>query len=147
MKEQFIGRPIVACDLQGEALVTRTGFNTLACFYESVLTEPDTATCSDASNIELFGKSLTGQIICLPQTVGSTSAGAAWLQVCRIGLAPKAMLFSRPIDSLAAAGLILADVWAARPVCTIDRLGDRFLQSVETGNRLTIRKDGTVIVH
>lgn len=41
---------------------------------------------------------------------------ATWLRICQIGLAPKAMLFSRSIDCLAAAGLILADVWAARPV-------------------------------
>ncbi|MCP4623748.1 MAG: DUF126 domain-containing protein [bacterium] len=147
MSEQFNGRPIIAGDLQGEALVTRTGFNTLVCFYDSLLTEPETATCSDAHNLDLFGKSLTGKIICLPQTIGSTSAGATWLRVCQIDLAPKAMLFSKSIDSLAAAGLILADVWAACPVCTIDRLGERFLQSVETGSRLTIHKDGTVIVH
>ncbi len=147
MSEEFSGRPIIADDLQGEALVTRAGFNTLACFYESVLTEPETATCSDVSSSELFGKSLTGKIICLPQTIGSTSAGATWLRICQMGLAPRAMLFSKSIDSLAAAGLILADVWAAAPVCTIDRLGERFLQSVENGDRVTVRKDGTVIVH
>ena len=59
------------------------------------------------------------------------------------------MLFSKPIDSLAGAGVILADVWlegehAKMPV--IDSLGDEFLEYVKTGMTITVKEDGTVIV-
>ncbi|MFC2046571.1 aconitase X swivel domain-containing protein, partial [Chloroflexota bacterium] len=89
---------------------------------------------------------LTDKIICLPQTVGSTSAGAVWQRIARLGVAPRAMLFSQPIDSLAAGGLIVADVWAGRRIVTVDQLGDEFLQTIKEGDWLAVREDGTVIV-
>jgi hypothetical protein len=57
------------------------------------------------------------------------------------------MLFSLPIDSLAAAGAVLADVWVdgvTMPV--IDSLGDEFLNYVKDGMKITVKEDGTVIV-
>ena len=57
------------------------------------------------------------------------------------------MLFSGPIDSLAAAGSILASVWlddVNMPV--IDSLGQEFLDYVQDGMSITIRSDGTVCV-
>jgi hypothetical protein len=54
------------------------------------------------------------------------------------------MLFSEPIDSLAAAGLIVADEWAGIRICTVDQLGDEFLQTVKDGDRIVIREDGTI---
>ena len=57
------------------------------------------------------------------------------------------MLFSKPIDSLAAAGAILADVWlenVSMPV--IDSLGDEFLNYVKDGMEITVDENGTVTV-
>jgi uncharacterized membrane protein len=59
------------------------------------------------------------------------------------------MLFSNPIDSLAAAGVILADIWlegehTKMPV--IDSLGEEFLSYVKTGMSITVSEDGTVTV-
>ena len=57
------------------------------------------------------------------------------------------MLFSEPIDSLAAAGAILADVWlkeASMPV--VDSLGEDFLQYVKDHMSITVKEDGTVEV-
>ena len=59
---------------------------------------------------------------------------------------PKAMLFSEPIDSLAAAGVILSDVWADDSIITVDNLGKEFLEYVKDGMTLDVKKDGTVIV-
>jgi predicted aconitase with swiveling domain len=132
MNRTFKGRVILPGRLQGEAVVTREGFNTLAELHTSVLEGAPSA--------------VTGKILCLPRTIGSTSAGATWEAAARMGLAPKAMLFSLSIDSLAAAGLILADVWAQKRICTIDRLGERFLDSVTDGTRIEIHEDGTVWV-
>jgi predicted aconitase with swiveling domain len=142
----FKGRPILPEDLEGEALVTHVGFNTYASFYTSIHAQVEAARCADSGNQELYGKNLTGKIVCLPKTVGSTSAGAVWQRIARLGVAPRAMLFSQQIDSLAAGGLIVADVWAGKRICTIDRLGDEFLASVKDGDRIAIRQDGTVTI-
>ena len=67
-------------------------------------------------------------------------------RVARMGVAPKAMLFSQQIDSLAAGGLIVADVWAGKRIVTVDQLGGEFLGSVKDGDRIVIREDGTVTI-
>ncbi len=71
----YKGRPIIAGDLKGEAVVTHSGLNILASFQKSVLAKSKTLICSDQNNKDLFGKNLTGKIICLPQTIGSTTGG------------------------------------------------------------------------
>ena len=57
------------------------------------------------------------------------------------------MLVSEPIDSLAAAGAILADVWledVSMPV--VDSLGEEFLAYVKDDMTVTLQEDGTVLV-
>ena len=57
------------------------------------------------------------------------------------------MLFSKPIDSLAAAGAVLADVWldnVQMPV--IDCLGEEFLSYVKDGMTITVGENGLVTV-
>lgn len=146
MSKSFKGRAILPGNLEGEALVTHVGFNTYASFYTSIHAQAEAALCADSGNEELYGKNLTGKIICLPNTVGSTSAGAVWQRIAHLGVAPKAMLFARQIDSLAAGGLIVADVWAGSRIVTIDQLGDGFLEGVKEGDWLTVREDGTVAI-
>ena len=146
MARGFKGRPILPAETRGQAVVTHTGFNTLACYYKSILTEASRAVCGDQDNPELFGQDLTDKIICLPKGIGSTSAGATWERIAMMGIAPRAMLFSQHIDSLSAAGLVLADVWAARRICAVDQLGDEFLNYVQTGQEIHIRPDGMVTV-
>lgn len=146
MGRSFKGRAILPGNLEGEALVTHSGFNAYASFYTSIHVQVETAQCADSGNQELYGKNLTDKIICLPNTIGSTSAGAVWQRVAKLGVAPSAMLFSEQIDSLAAGGLIVADLWAGRRICTVDQLGDEFLESVKDGDWIVIREDGTVTV-
>ena len=152
MNRTFRGRAILPPDsgylrnLEGEALVTHVGFNTYAIFYTSIHAHVEAALCADSGNQELYDKNLTDKIICLPQTTGSTSAGAVWQRIARLGIAPKAMLFSQQIDSLAAGGLIVADVWAGKRIVTVDQLGDAFLELVRDGDRIVIRENGTVTI-
>ena len=57
------------------------------------------------------------------------------------------MLFSKPIDSLAAAGTVLADVWlddVNMPV--IDSLGDEFLDYVKDGMNIVVQEGGKILV-
>jgi predicted aconitase with swiveling domain len=146
MSKIFRGRAVIPGNVEGEALQTRQGFNTYASFYNNLREATDSAICADAGNRELFGKNLTDKIICVPKTIGSTSAGAVWQRVARFGVAPKAMLFSQSIDSLAAAGLIVADIWANLQICTVDSLGDDFLDYVKEGQWIKITQDGLVSI-
>jgi predicted aconitase with swiveling domain len=63
-----------------------------------------------------------------------------------IGVGPEALLFSKPIDTLAAAGVLMADIWKEQRIVTIDMLGDEFLKTVNTGDSIAIHEDGTVEV-
>jgi predicted aconitase with swiveling domain len=142
---KFKGRAVLPGRLRGEALVSQAGFNAYACFYNSLQKGAQSAVCADAENQELYGRRLDGKTLCIPKTIGSTSAGAVWQRIARLGVAPKAVLLAQSIDSLAAGGLIIADLWAGKHIVTIDQLGGEFLQTVKNGDDLTVLEDGTVI--
>ena len=56
------------------------------------------------------------------------------------------MLFSKPIDSLAASGAILAANWTDAKMPVIDSLGEEFLNSVKDGMTVTVSDDGAVTI-
>ena len=141
----FKGRVIIPGNFKGEALVTKQGFNTLATFQKSLLKKGSKSIIgADQNNPDIYGKNITGKIVCLPQTIGSTTGGMILQTAADMGLTPAAFLFSKEIDSLAAAGVILADVWQGKGVITIDNLGDDFLNMVKSGDTIEITEDGTV---
>ncbi|MCR4614554.1 MAG: DUF126 domain-containing protein [Clostridiales bacterium] len=146
MQKEFKGRPVIAGDIKGEAVVSRQGVNTLATFQKSALKKKKEVICSDQNNSDIYNKLLTGKILCLPKTIGSTTGGMVLHTVSALGIAPAAMLFSESIDSLAAAGVILADVWTDSTIVAVDRLGDEFLNYVQDGMQITVAADGTVTV-
>jgi predicted aconitase with swiveling domain len=147
MAKTFKGRPLLPGALEGEALVSKQPFNTTASYFENMFAgNTETAPCTDNNNAELKGKDLKGAIICTPQTVGSTMGAGALMGVNAIGVGAKAFLFSSHIDSIAAGGLIIDDVWNERRVITIDLLGDEFMEAVKTGDKIKISEDGTVEV-
>ena len=144
---EFKGRIIAPGTVKAEAVVSRAGFNTLASFQGALQFGDKKATCGDQNNPDLHGKEMAGKALCLPQTIGSTTGGLVLYCACAMGRQPACMLFSKPIDSLAAAGSILASVWCPdvkMPV--VDSLGDEFLEAVKTGDRVEVREDGTVII-
>ena len=146
MKE-FKGRVIAEGTVSAEALVSHGGLNTLASFQKALQFGDKNATCGDQNNPDLYGKAMAGKALCLPQTIGSTTGGLVLYCACAMKRQPACMLFSNPIDSLAAAGSILASVWledAQMPV--VDSLGEEFLNYVKDGMTVTIREDGTVCV-
>lgn len=146
MKE-FKGRVVTPGTVTAEALVTHGGLNTLASFQKALQFGDKKATCGDQNNPDLFGKQMLGKALCLPQTIGSTTGGMVLYCACSMKRQPACMLFSNHIDSLAAAGAILADVWledVTMPV--IDCLGEEFLNYVKDGMKITVKEDGTVVV-
>jgi hypothetical protein len=66
--------------------------------------------------------------------------------VAKLDLQPKAMLFANHIDSLAAGGLLMTDIWMDKRIITIDMLGQEFLDTVKTDDTVKIHADGTVEV-
>ena len=147
MKE-FKGRIITPGTIQAEALVSHHGLNTLASFQKALQFGDKTATCGDQNNADLYGKKMAGKALCLPQTIGSTTGGLVLYCATAMKRQPACMLFSDPIDSLAAAGAILASVWLEDVVMpVIDNLGDEFLAYVKDGMTISIKEDGIVIVN
>jgi predicted aconitase with swiveling domain len=142
----FKGRVVVPGAAKAEALVSHGGFNTLASFQKSLMFGDKEAKCSDQNNPGLYGKPMRGKALCLPQTIGSTTGGMVLYCAAEMERQPACLLFAKPIDSLAAAGAILAGVWSQNPMPTIDNLGDEFLAVVQTGNTITVAEDGTVTV-
>lgn len=146
MKE-FKGRVVASGQVKAEALVSHVGLNTLASFQKALQFGDKTATCGDQNNKDLYQKQMAGKALCLPCTIGSTTGGLVLYCACSMKRQPACMLFSNPIDSLAGAGAILADVWlddVTMPV--IDCLGDEFLEYVKDGMQITVKEDGVVIV-
>ncbi len=147
MAKTFKGRPLLPGTLEGEALVSKQPFNTTASYLDNMFAGlTGSAPCTDVNNPELFEKELSGAIICTPQTVGSTMGAGCIMGMNDLGVGFKAMLFSAHIDSIAAGGLIMDDVWNERRVITVDLLGDEFLEAVKTGDPIKISEDGTVEV-
>ncbi|MDR2655768.1 MAG: DUF126 domain-containing protein [Oscillospiraceae bacterium] len=142
----FKGRVVVAGEVTAEAAVTKAGFNTLASFQKALMFGDKTAKCSDQNNADLYGKPMAGKALCLPQTIGSTTGGMVLFCAAELGQQPACLLFSKPIDSLAAAGAILAGVWSVNSMPTVDTLGDEFLDYVKSGMKVSVAKDGTVSV-
>ncbi|MBQ8909471.1 MAG: DUF126 domain-containing protein [Oscillospiraceae bacterium] len=144
---EFKGRIVTPGTVTAEAVVTHGGLNTLASFQKALQFGDKKATCGDQNNPDLYGKEMAGKALCLPQTIGSTTGGMVIYCACAMGRQPACMLFSGPIDSLAAAGSILASVWlpeAQMPV--VDSLGEEFLSYVKDGMKITVKEDGTVCV-
>lgn len=146
MKE-FKGRIVAPGCVTAGALVSHGGLNTLASFQKALQFGDKKATCGDQNNQDLYGKQMAGKALCLPRTIGSTTGGLVLYCACSMKRQPACMLFSEPIDSLAAAGAVLADVWlddVSMPV--VDSLGEEFLEYVKDDMIITVKEDGVVIV-
>ncbi|MCM3768091.1 aconitase X swivel domain-containing protein [Neobacillus niacini] len=141
----FKGRVVLGGNLTGESVVSRQGFNTLATYFRGLTT--GSSICNDQNNKDLYQKDVGGKIICLPKTIGSTTGGMILQCAADVGIGPAAMLYADHIDSISAAGIILAEVWNDKKIVAIDQLGDEFLEAVQDGQKIEIIEDGTVIVH
>ena len=143
----FQGRVITPGTVTALAVVTTQGFNTLASLQMALQFGDKEVKCGDQNNNELHGKPLIGKALCLPQTIGSTTGGLVLYCACALEKNPACMLFSNHIDSLAAAGAVLAEVWVDKVTMpVIDSLGDEFLSYVKDGMKITVKENGIVEV-
>ena len=145
--KQFKGRVVTPGEACAEAVVTTQGFNTLASLQMALQFGDKEVKCGDQNNEELYGKPLINKALCLPQTIGSTTGGMVLYCACALEKNPACLLFANHIDSLAAAGAVLAGVWVDKVTMpVIDCLGDEFLNYVKDGMKITVDEDGTVTV-
>ena len=144
---EFKGRVVTPGETKAEAVVSHVGFHTLGSLQKPLQFGDKTAKCGDQNNPDLYGKPIAGKALCLPQTIGSTTGGMVLYCACAMERQPACMLFANHIDSLAAAGAILADVWlehVSMPV--VDCLGEEFLSYVKDGMTISVKEDGVVVV-
>ncbi len=146
MSKVFKGRVITPGEAKAEALVSRTGFNTLASYQTALMFGDKQVKCGDQNNPDIYKKPMLAKALCLPETIGSTTGGMILYCACALGKQPACLLFSKPIDPLAASGAILAANWTEASMPVVDSLGQDFLDYVEDGMTLTVAPDGTVTV-
>ena len=103
--------------------------------------------CGDQNNQDLYKKPMLNKALCLPMTIGSTTGGMVLYTACALHKQPACMLFSLPIDSLAASGAILGSVWTDGKMPVVDSLGQEFLDAVRTGDTVTVGPDGLVTIN
>ena len=142
---EFKGRIVAPGTVPAPAVVSHGGLHPLASFQGALQFGDKQATCGAQHPPDLYNKPMCGKALCLPQTIGSTTGGLVLYCACAMDRQPACRLFSKPIDSLAAAGAILASVWLDginMPV--IDSLGDEVLDYVKDEMTVTVKEDGTV---
>jgi hypothetical protein len=129
------GRPIVAGEAEGEALVTHDALS----FWGGY--DFHTGEIIDKHH-PLAGVRAAGRILAVPFSKGSSTTTAVLLEAVRAGTAPAAIL-TTGADAFFALASIVADVMYGKsfPVIALEP-GD--FASLVTGARLTIRRDGTI---
>ena len=142
MAMTFQGRVVAPGEVKAEALVSHGGFNTLASFQMALMFGDKQVKCGDQNNPDLYKKPMLGKALCLPETIGSTTGGMVLYTACALGKQPACMLFSKPIDTLAASGAILAANWTDSNMPVIDKLGEEFLFYVKDGMTVTVGAAG-----
>jgi predicted aconitase with swiveling domain len=140
----FKGRPAVPGSAEGSAEVSHIGFNTCATYVDVLISGTKSGVCQDHDNKDLYGHDLADKIVCIPQTIGSSSAATLFMIILDMDIAPKAMLFANHIDSLAACGILMGDNWLGKRIVTVDMLGNDFLDAVKTGDKVKVNEDGTI---
>ena len=144
--KQFKGRVLASGNYKGKVIVSKQGVNTLATFQKSALMNKKQVIASDQNNSDIYQENITGVALALPMTIGSTTGGMVLQVVCSMGINPACLLFSEPIDSLAAAGVVLAKVWENSHIIVIDKLGKEFLDTIKSDDDIEVKEDGTVTI-
>jgi uncharacterized protein len=101
---------------------------------------PKTGLIADVRHPQ-HGVSITGKVLCLPGTIGSSSAAAVLLELVSAGLAPAALILHEP-DAILLLGLIVAQEMG-HPTPMALRL-DRGEFAGVSGQQLRISGEGSI---
>lgn len=102
--------------------------------------DPKSGDIIDARHPDV-GRNIAGKVLCLPGTIGSSSASAVLMELVHAGRAPAAILMPEP-DAILLMGLIVAREmgWVHPPAF---RLADRAQGGLE-GRSVTITPEGVL---
>jgi len=125
----------VAGDARGEALVTREPLS----FWGGL--NPETGEIIDRRH-SLSGEIVTGRVLVLPYSKGSSTTSTILLEAIRAQTAPAAIISSLPDPMLALGSIVAAELYhRSVPVVFVDEADFRRLR---TGDWVAIRTDGTI---
>ena len=144
MSKKFKGRPLLPGNVEETAEVSHVGFSPSASWLDIIFKNSTSGVIQDHENKDLYGRDIKGKILCLPQSIGSSAGSCMMMAAVKADAAPKVMLFANHVDSLSACGLLMADNWIGKRIITVDMLGEEFLNTVKTGDKLKVFEDGTV---
>jgi len=130
-----VGRPIVAGEAEGEALVSGEPLS----FWGGY--DYHTGEIIDLRH-PLSGANAAGRVLAVPFTRGSSSTTAVLLEAVKAGTAPAAIL-TTAVDSFFALASIVAGEMYAKPIPVVALAPDDFA-TLKTGERLRVSNDGTV---
>lgn len=102
--------------------------------------DPKSGRIADVRHPE-HGHSIAGRVLCLPGTIGSSSAAAVLLELVHSGHAPAAIVLHEP-DAILLLGLIVAREMGLDVPIAIEL--DREAQKQFAGHRVTVGEDGAI---
>ena len=146
MTKTFKGRPLLPGNVEDTAEVSHVGFSPSASYVDIIFKDSKSGVIKDHENKDLYNRDIKGKILCLPQSIGSSAGACMMMAAAKADATPKVMLFANHVDSLSACGLVMVDIWLEKRIIAIDMLGQEFLDTVKTGQKVKVSEDGTVEV-
>jgi hypothetical protein len=136
-ERQHEGHSIVAGEADGTALVLQQPLS--LAFGMSL----ETGRVADVRAPQL-GAMIAGQILVMPVGRGSSTASTVLAEAIRLGVGPLAIVL-REVDEILAVGAIVARTLYGR-TCPILLANAADFDTIRTGDRITIRTDGTYTI-
>ncbi len=134
---RYAGAALVPGAASGEALVTDTPLS----FWGGL--DPDTGEVIDRRH-PLSGETVSGRVLVMPAGRGSCTASGVLLEAIRHGVAPAAIVLSRP-DPIIGLGAILGEEMYGRTVPVVV-IGEDERAAIPAGAAVAIDDAGIVVV-
>ncbi len=137
MKRVLYGRPVIAGEAEGIALVSREPLS----FWGGLSSE--SGEIIDRRH-ELSGETVTGRVFVFPRGRGSSTGSAVLLQSIKSGTAPAAII-NLKTDPILALGAIVADELYRRSI-PIVVLAENDFHAIKPGDHLAVDKKGVILL-
>jgi predicted aconitase with swiveling domain len=124
------GRGIIEGRVKAEAIVSTQPFG----FFGGV--NPATGVVIDKWH-DLYGQNIKGKVMVYPEGRGSTVGAAVVLELVRTGCAPAAII-NRKIETITAAGGLMAKKFYNVDLPMIDRLSEDPIKVIRTGDMVEV---------
>ncbi len=135
MGRVIVGRPLVAGEAAGQALVSREPLSFWGGF------DHRSGEIIDRRH-PLSGQIAAGRVLVVPHARGSSTTTAVLLEAVRAGTSPAAIVTTGPETFFALAAIVAQEMYQRWfPVVTVDPAD---FDSLESGMRLVVALDGTI---